>query len=103
MLGVATPTRQDDGVVAWIFYNRIDAHRELFHMETSVLLGHVMAHEMGHLLLPYGPHTHIGIMKGSWDRTQAALAAAGDLTFSREETRKIRARLSGERETTAAR
>jgi len=34
----------------------IDALAGFYGVEVSLILGHVMAHEMGHLLLPYGSH-----------------------------------------------
>jgi hypothetical protein len=54
-----------------------------------------MAHEMGHLLLPYGSHAATGLMKAGWDNRQALLAATGSLTFEPSQTAQIRARLQG--------
>jgi len=55
------------GRVAWLYYSRIHDLAQLLHLDVS-LLGHVMAHEMGHLLLPYGAHAAAGLMKGDGTR-----------------------------------
>jgi len=95
ILGVAVETKQASGTVAWLFYDRIEALRELFNLDAGLFLGHVLAHEMGHLLLPSGSHVMAGIMKAGWDANQARLASAGDLTFGPRQAATIRAYLAG--------
>ena len=80
------------GRVAWLYYSRIHDLAQLLHLDVS-LLGHVMAHEMGHLLLPYGAHAATGLMKAGWDTRQAFLAASGALTFDPSQAALIRTRL----------
>ena len=70
MLGVAPSTQEARGINLWIFYPRIRAYSAELGMHASQLLGHVMAHEMGHLLLPYGAHSLAGVMRPEWDRAQ---------------------------------
>ena len=53
-------------------------------------LGHVIAHEIGHLLLPTRAHSPSGIMKAGLDGERAA---QGALFFTREQARQIRTRL----------
>ena len=67
------------------------------------LLGFVMAHEMGHMLLPYGAHSQVGIMRPEWDRAQVKNAVEGVLTFTPVQAALIRARLQNVSETTARR
>jgi len=55
-----------------------------------------MAHEMRHLLLPYGGHAAAGLMKAGWDNQQAILAATGSLTFEPSQAAMIRAGLKRE-------
>ena len=52
---------------AYIFYNRIADHAA--HTQTAVSrpLGLVLAHEIGHLLLPAYSHSRTGIMRAAWD------------------------------------
>lgn len=58
--------------------------------DLPVLIGHIMAHELGHLLLPSYPHTAFGIMSTGWGAQQAADAASGTLLFHKDEARAIR-------------
>ncbi len=67
VLALAPGSKEAPGKVALLFYHRIDDLSQLFHLEVSQLLGHVMAHEMGHLLLPHGSHAAAGLMKAGWD------------------------------------
>ena len=52
-----------------------------------------MAHELGHLLLPYNAHSRTGIMTATFDEQQAIRASKGALAFSADEARLIRAGL----------
>ncbi len=93
VLGIAPGSKEVRGKVAWLFYPRIDDLGQTLNLEVSQLLGHVMAHEMGHLLLPYGGHAVTGLMKAGWDTKQALLASTGSLTFEPSQAALIRARL----------
>ena len=74
MLGVAPGTKEVRGINLWIFYPRITAYSAKLGLDASQLLGYVMAHEMGHLLLPYGAHSVTGLMRPDWDRSQVQAA-----------------------------
>ena len=93
MLAAAPGSKEARGRFAWLFYNRIDDLGRVLSLEVSQLLGHVMAHEMGHLLLPYGSHSAAGLMKAGWDSQQGILASTGSLTFAPGQGELIRARL----------
>ena len=66
--------RDHDGVeqmitMAWraqVFFDQVEAHAERHHVEISRLCGFVIAHEIGHLLLPAG-HSERGVMRATWD------------------------------------
>ena len=47
----------------------------------GIILGHVIAHELGHLLLPGASHESRGIMRGRWKYAQWRSAALGVLLF----------------------
>jgi hypothetical protein len=99
VMGIAARSKEARGHVATLFYHRIDDFGRLFRLDVSQMLGHVMAHEMGHLLLPYGSHAAAGLMKAGWDKQQALLAAMGNLTFEDNQAALIRGRLRNARET----
>ena len=78
------------GINLWVFYPRIRAYSAELGHGPSQLLGHVMAHELGHLLLPYGAHSVAGLMRPAWDRAQVRAAAEGLLTFTPDQAGLIR-------------
>jgi hypothetical protein len=90
VMGVALLT-QTRGTMAYVFFKRVDDFARARHIELSRMLAHVMAHEVGHLLLPAGAHSHTGLMRGTWDRLQVRDAIRGELTFTGEQTQMIRA------------
>lgn len=51
-----------------------------------------MAHEIGHLLRPYG-HSAAGLMRAEWDEKDLRLAVHAQLNFTAEQAALIRARL----------
>ncbi len=93
-LGFAAGTREGYGKIAYVFYDRIRDTGRVLTLPAPVIMGHVIAHEMGHLLLSYGSHSLAGLMKGEWDQYQALRAMERDLRFSREEIVRIKSRLA---------
>jgi hypothetical protein len=59
-------------------------------LPTGLVLGHVAAHEIGHLLLPARGHSRTGIMHEVLRRTQWKRAAHGQLLFTTMQGRMIR-------------
>ena len=59
--------------------------------ETACILGHIVAHEIGHLLLPSSSHASAGIMRARLDRR---LAVMGALFFSADEAQGIQTKLA---------
>jgi hypothetical protein len=57
-----------------------------------MILGCFIAHEIGHLLLGSNSHSKQGVMQAEWEERQIhqALALAGDLLFTPEESQRIR-------------
>ena len=66
--GYAMPARQDRfGHIANVFYHRVDELAESRgDEERPIILGHMMAHELGHLLLGVDSHSDTGIMHVPW-------------------------------------
>ena len=79
---------------AHIFFLRVADLAQKHHMTLSRLLGHVMAHEIGHLLLPVDSHSSTGLMRGSWGIAQIRDARDGKLAFTETETRLMVRRLA---------
>ncbi len=57
--------------------------------EMPVILGCVIAHEIGHLLLGSNGHSASGIMQPQWERKQVQQAMTGRLLFTPEQTKVI--------------
>ena len=85
---------------AYVFYDRlkeisttVKLGRDL-RMSVDVILGHAMAHELGHLLLHGKGSSSNGIMREQWDYGQLVQASAGRLLFESEDAQWIRDELS---------
>ena len=86
-LGVAF---NETGIYASIFYNRVDEVAKEGIATHSQILGHTMAHELGHLLLDLRGHSHFGIMRERWNTQDLRSAAMGALLFTPTERALIR-------------
>ena len=99
----------------YVSYSRADAlfFGELSAQEFGILrlvaskgqiLGHVFAHELGHVLLNTTSHSSSGIMRGVWDFKDLNDASSGQMLFSTEQAQTLRAevlRRTAQDETTA--
>jgi hypothetical protein len=66
------------------------ARRDNDDSELPVILGSVMAHELGHLLLGLNSHSVSGVMQAKWERKQVRQATMGGLLFTHEQAAAIR-------------
>ena len=81
------------GRLAYVFYDRVEPLARTHQMSDASLLGVAIAHEIGHLLLPYGSHSPRGLMQADWDDRQFVLARARLLRFTAQQAKQIRAHL----------
>ena len=58
-------------------------------LETPVILGGIMAHELGHLLLGSDSHSSTGIMQSRWEKNQVRQLMMGDLLFTPEQSTRM--------------
>src|SRR5262249_858834 len=77
--------------LADVFYDRVKAQAEAQHHSRQLILGHAMAHEIGHLLLRTNGHSSQGIMRARWTPEDLHRAAWGQLVFTREQAALMRA------------
>jgi hypothetical protein len=75
------------GWLATVFSDRINQAADRAGVEPGTLLGLVMAHEVGHLLLGSGYHGDAGLMRADWP--DAFLARAADWKFSTVEAARM--------------
>jgi hypothetical protein len=93
-LGLALRGSASPGHLAYVFYDRVQEVAEKHQLSNASLLGIAIAHELGHLLLPYGSHSPSGLMQGKWDDMQLERARTGFLRFTTQQADLIRARLT---------
>ena len=91
------PDNEGFGVLANVYVDRI---RELAgRREFEVIVGSVIAHELGHLLLGKNAHSHAGIMHARWRDQNLGLSRQAAMTFLPVEAKRIRenvlARMTG--------
>ncbi len=86
-LGVAL---SEGGIYATIFYPHVAEYTREGIATSSQILGHAMAHEMGHLLMGPVPHTRFGLMRGKWAAEDLRSMRMGALRFSPQQSAVIR-------------
>ncbi len=93
-LGRALPSsRTGSASTAWVFNQRVQLLAESKVADRAQILGHAMAHEIGHLLLGPNHHSKWGIMRAEWDRQHLEEASQGQLLFTPDQGRLIRSEL----------
>jgi hypothetical protein len=91
-MGMAVPIPPPrHGQFAYISYARAKTVLlETPQLSLGQLLGHGIAHEIGHLLLGTNSHSPSGLMSAHWNARELKLAARGQLTFSIDQAAAIR-------------
>jgi len=92
VLGTATLDEKGLGYYGYVFYDRIQRMSEERRL-ASTLLGHVFAHEIGHLLLRSNSHSISGIMSGRWAGEELRTISEGAMFFMPHESKVLRDRL----------
>ena len=95
VLGVAMEAGDDRfAYVASIFYDEAKDHAEELQLNFGELLGDVIAHELGHLLLGTHSHSSSGLMSAFWSGNRLRMAAQGLLTFTDAQAKQISAAMA---------
>ena len=92
-LGSAVVSREGEGTIAYVLFDRLKAAAVAAHWSVEDLLALVVAHELGHLLLPPGSHSE-GLMRGGWDVSELRRMHLDSLAFTPDHMALIRERLS---------
>ncbi len=91
-LGSALACLQDEaGCSAEVFYQRVTEWAGSGDISVYQLLGHAMAHEIGHLLLGPNSHSRDGIMRPQWNPSDLRVIAQASLRFTPEQAAHLRA------------
>jgi hypothetical protein len=78
------------GKHASVYFTRVEEYAERWQSSAGPLLGHLIAHEIGHLLLGANSHSQSGIMNVPWTREKIDRARSGTLAFTKPEAKKMR-------------
>ena len=92
--GVAWLDADGSGRYADVFWTRAQELRTNSDADLGRILGSVMAHEVGHLLLGANSHSMTGLMQARWRGGELHRVAMGSLLFSPEQGERMRAHLS---------
>jgi hypothetical protein len=88
VMGVAL--RRPSGLTAQVFLKQVQDFARVHRVDLGTMLAYVIAHEVGHLLLPGRPHSPTGLMQAAWDRTMVHDVTVGALTFTDAQAERIR-------------
>jgi hypothetical protein len=94
MMGNALGDSRGTEGTAFVYRDRVLDVARARNLDVGTLLAYAMAHEMGHLLLPYPSHAVTGIMHIDWDGADFAQMSGGTLRFTAAEASSIRTRAS---------
>jgi hypothetical protein len=85
------------GAYIKLYYARLAEPNTHLPLGEAELLGSVIAHEVGHLLLGTEWHSHEGIMQGRWEVAQLSEALKGNLQFTSSQAALMPECLAGAR------
>lgn len=92
--GYAITPQGGFGVIAGVYVDRAQLLAREQGYSLAVILGHAMAHEIGHLLLGARSHSRSGLMTRVWRDRELRLASTGLLRFSSKQARRMRRQVS---------
>jgi hypothetical protein len=98
LMGAAPATARECGGTAYVFQDQIFEFSQARQLDTALVMGTVVAHEVGHFLLRQRGHSADGLMRASWDSNDWQRAAVGFLLFSSHDVATIRSTISSCRE-----
>jgi hypothetical protein len=81
-----------EGSYANVYIGALRSSKAANFLREGDLLGTLVVHEVGHLLLGPNSHGPAGLMSARWQPAELQLAAKGLLTFTSEETMRLRSR-----------
>jgi hypothetical protein len=94
VMGFAAVGPGQIGRVAYVIYDRVVHIARMSAARDWQLMGMVMAHEIGHLLMAPGSHSRDGLMREAWDRKELKRFDKGDFSFSASQGTEIRRALA---------
>jgi hypothetical protein len=93
-LGRAFLGKEGRGYLVDAYIQSVRETSDFHSTDVAVLLGVVIAHELGHLLLGPG-HTPTGVMRSRWGNPDLKALSQRHLKFTSEQRAEMQRRLSG--------
>lgn len=88
------------GKMATVFFTRVDNMARLFDLSRVSVLSCVIAHELGHILLPGAGHSRGGIMHTAWSKDELLrLFAHAEAYFTSEQAESLRREVRARKQT----
>jgi len=87
-LGYAVVTGSFDSIASVFAHRALELEKKNFADEAAIL-GAIMAHEIGHLLLGRSRHSSSGIMRARWGDEELKLIATGRMWFTDDEASRL--------------
>ena len=94
IFGVAYLGRDGTGQYCDVFWQRVKDLQTNSMVDLASILGSVMAHEMGHLLLGSNAHAISGIMQAHWESSELRHIGMGSFLFLPDQGKRMRARVT---------
>jgi len=82
--------RTGAAVLATVYAAQVQELAHAAGTDAAVLLGRVVAHEIGHLLMRTTRHARHGLMRPQWTRDEVRLNRAADWAFTSEDVMAMR-------------
>jgi hypothetical protein len=96
VLGRAPGTDAEPGRIAYVYHHRLERLTREIGQDPADILALVLAHEIGHLLLPLGAHSEHGVMRATWRSDELRRLDVGRLGFTAEQAGHILRRLDAD-------
>ena len=93
-MGLSLLPENGTGVYAKVLWNRVTRFAKAHDIPVALVLGNVMAHEIGHLLMNTATHSPAGIMKAGWSGRDKSLLSRGAMSFQGHEGALMRCQLA---------
>ena len=93
VFGAAFLSANGTGCYTDVFYESAVELHSAWNVDVSDILGSVMAHELGHLLLGSNSHAPTGLMRAHWQGEELSRVARGSLLFTAEQSEHMRTKL----------
>jgi len=93
VFGMAFLSTEGLGCYSDVFYDNAMELHTAWNVGLGDILGSVMAHELGHLILGSNSHSPTGIMRARWEHGELRRLERGSLVFTDEQAERMRVKV----------